>query len=329
VPKAPETNCAAVDLPGGGSGHRTGPYGPKPGRGRTKRVAKTDAGADGIAISVIVPVKNGLPWLHQQLQALLSQRCSSPWEIVVVDNASTDGTSRVVQGYACKDPRLRLVDASSVTGPAATRNLGARAARGDILAFCDADDVVHPGWVESWQCALADADVAAGTMDSWSLNGLTPPCPAVPRPPPQGRQFRFLDAAGSGNMAVGRDVFGAVGGFDEELLVGEDTDLSWRLQLAGYRFTFGEGVISRRERSGTIALLKRSIQYGRSGPFLYRRYRGRGMRAEPLAALWAWVYVIATLPRLVDPQFRHTWARAAGWRIGSLVESCRCLVFFP
>ncbi len=130
-------------------------------------------------------------------------------------------------------------------------------------------------------------------------------------------------------MAVRRNVFEAVGGFDEELLVGEDTDLSWRLQLAGYRFTFGEGVISRRERSGTIALLMRSIQYGRSGPVLYKRYRSEGMRAEPLAALWAWVYVIVTLPRLVDPQFRHAWVRVAGWRIGRLVESCRSLVFFP
>ena len=254
-----------------------------------------------IAISVIVPVKNGLPWLHSQLRALLSQECSSPWEIVVADNASTDGTSKVVQDYACKHPRLRLVDASSVTGPGATRNFGVRAARGDIVAFCHADDVVHPGWVESWQRALADADMAAGRMDSWSLNGLTPPCPDAPRPPPQGRQFGYLEAAGSGNMAVRRNVFEAVGGFDKELLVGEDTDLSWRLQLAGYRFTFGEGVISRRERSGTIVLLMRSIQYGRSGPVLYKRYRSEGMHAEPLAALWAWVYVIVTPPGWSTP----------------------------
>ena len=289
----------------------------------------TDTEAIKTAISVIVPVKNGMPWLQEQLMALLAQRCSSPWEILVADNGSTDASTATARCYADKTRRLRLVDASSVTGPAATRNLGVRAARGDILAFCDADDVVHPGWVESWQRALVDADLAAGRTDFWSLNGLTPPCPADPRPPPQRRQFGFLGAAGSGNMAVRRDAFEAVGGFDEELLVGEDTDLSWRLQLAGYRFTLGEGVISRRERCGTIALLKRSIQYGRSGPVLYRRYRSKGMRAEPRAALRAWAYLIATIPRLVDPQFRHTWARVAGWRIGRFLESCRRLVFFP
>ena len=130
-------------------------------------------------------------------------------------------------------------------------------------------------------------------------------------------------------MAVRRTAFEVVGGFDEKLHVGEDTDLCWRLQLAGYRFAIGEGVISRRERTGTIALLKRSIQYGRCGPVLYRRYRSLGLRADPRAALRAWAYVIVSLPRLVDPQFRQAWARVAGWRIGRLVESFRCLVFFP
>jgi glycosyltransferase involved in cell wall biosynthesis len=286
-------------------------------------------GTGEVAISVIIAVKNGLPWLHEQLRALESQQCSSPWEIVLADNASTDGTSTVIQSYAAKDPRLRLVDASSVKGPAATRNLGVRQARGDILAFCDADDVVHPGWVESWLTALSDADLAAGRNDNWSLNGVAPPRPAVPRPPPQARQFGFLEAAGSGNMAVRRDAFESVGGFDEDLLVGEDTDLSWRLQLAGLKFTIGEGVISRRERSGTIELLKRSIQYGRCGPVLYRRYRNEGMRADPRGAFLAWVYVIVSLPRLIDPTFRQNWARVAGWRIGRLVESCRYFVFFP
>jgi glycosyltransferase involved in cell wall biosynthesis len=289
----------------------------------------TGARAEGIAISVIVPVKNGLPWLDEQLQALQSQKCSSPWEIVVADNASTDRTSVVVQGYAATDPRLRLVDASSVKGPAATRNLGVRAARGDVLAFCDADDVVHAGWVESWLRALGDADLAAGLNDPWSLNGATPPRSASPKPPPQRDQFGYLDAAGSGNMAVRRDAFEAVGGFDEELHVGEDTDLCWRLQLDGYRFTIGEGVISRRERCGTMALLKRSIQYGRCGPVLYQRYRSKGLRADPLAALRAWAYVIVNVPRLVDPHFRPAWVRVAGWRIGRLLESFRRHVFFP
>ena len=104
-------------------------------------------------------------------------------------------------------------------------------------------------------------------------------------------------------MAVRREAFESVGGFDEDLLVGEDTDLSWRLQLAGYKFTLGEGVICRREASGAYAFFKRSIQYGRCGPILYQRYRRFGLRSEPTAAIWAWLYVVATIPRLRDPAF--------------------------
>ena len=269
-----------------------------------------EAGAN--MISVIVAVRNGLPWLHEQLDALRSQECSSPWEIIVADNGSTDGTIQVAQGYAAQDSRLRIVDASRVKGPAAARNVGVGAASGAILAFCDADDVVHPGWVESWLHALGDADVAAGRNDTWSLNGAPAPQPAVPKPPPQAQQFGFLEAAGSGNMAVRREPFEVVGGFDEDLHVGEDTDLCWRLQLSGYRFAIGSGVISRRESSGTLGLLRRSIDYGRCGPVLYRRYRSEGMRADPYGALRAWAYLIVSLPKLVDPRFRRTWARVAG-----------------
>ena len=233
---------------------------------------------DEIALSIIVPVKNGLPWLHDQLQALLSQKCCHPWEIIIADNGSNDRTAEVGRSYAQHDPRVRLVNASSVVGPAATRNLGVRSARGSILAFCDADDVVHPGWLNSWVRVLADADVSGGLMDYWSLNDVPPPRPPEPRLPPAGRQFAFLEAAGSGNMAVWRNAFESVGGFDESLIVGEDTDLSWRLQHAGYRFAIGEGVISRREPSGTYGLLRKSFQYGRAGPILYQRHRAQGLQ---------------------------------------------------
>jgi glycosyltransferase involved in cell wall biosynthesis len=225
----------------------------------------------------------------------------------------------VVEGLSCQHPCLRLVDASSATGAGATHNVGARFARGDILAFCDADDVAHPGWVESWAHALADADLAGGLTHYWSLNDVPPPCPAVLRPPPTRRQFDYLDAAGSGNMAVRRDAFEQVGGFDEDLAVVEDIDLCWRMRLAGCRFTIGEGVISRREKSETYALLRRSIQFGRCA----------GLRRVPLSVVRAWLYLVATSPRLFDTGFRRTCVRNAGWRIGRLMESCRRLVFFP
>lgn len=282
-----------------------------------------------IVVSVIVPVRNGLPWLDDQMKALLDQRSCATWEVIVADNASSDLSAKHVDELAQRHPRLRLVDASAATGAGATRNVAVRFARGDILAFCDADDVVHPGWVESWVDALADADVAGGLNDFWSLNDMPPPCPARPRPLPVRLQFSFLDGAGSGNMAVRREAFEKVGGFDDDLAVGEDIDLCWRLQLAGYRFRLGTGVISRRERSGASALLRRSIEFGRCGPVLYQKYRGAGLRRETLSAVRAWLYLVITIPRLVRPDFRRLWIRNFGWRLGRLMESCKRLVFYP
>jgi glycosyltransferase involved in cell wall biosynthesis len=279
-------------------------------------------------LSVIVPVKDGLPHLHEQLRALLTQECCHQWEVIVSDNGSRDQTAAVVKGYTEEYPRLRLVIASSVRGPGAARNFGVRYARGSILAFCDADDIVHPGWIESWARALTSAELSGGMIDNWTLNGQGAPSPAF-RPPPVRNQFGFLDSATSGNMAVRREAFEHVGGFDENIFVGEDIDLCWRLQLAGYRFTLSDAVLSRREPRDTYALFKKSLSYGRCGPALYQRFRDAGLRAEGIAAIRSWAYLVLCIPRLVDPGFRRTWVRLAGWRIGRVVESCRRRVFFP
>ena len=126
-------------------------------------------------ISVIVPVRNGMPWLEEQLRALSEQQCQEPWEVVVVDNGSTDKSRLAVQEWANGSQTIRLVDASMAKGAGATRNVGVEAARGELLAFCDADDVVQPGWLTAHVLALAEADASGGVVDFWSLNGRAAP----------------------------------------------------------------------------------------------------------------------------------------------------------
>src|SRR5580692_963502 len=126
-------------------------------------------------ITVVIPVRNGMPWIEEQLDALFEQECDEPSEIVVSDNGSTDASMSAVQRWADKGFSIRSVDASSVVGPGATRNVGARCARGELLAFCDADDVVQPGWLQSCVDALVGADAVGGVTDFWSLNGVPAP----------------------------------------------------------------------------------------------------------------------------------------------------------
>lgn len=280
-------------------------------------------------ISVIVPVRNGMPWLEQQLRALSEQQCGEPFEVIVADNGSTDESTLVVQEWARDSHMFRLVDASKVEGAGATRNVGVGAAQGELLAFCDSDDVVQPGWLRAHVSALADADASGGVIDFWSLNGLVTPSPPSYAPPPALRQFGFLPAAMSCNLAVRRRVFEDLGGFAQDLKTGEDTDLCWRLQLSGHRYVLStDAVIARRERHGFAAVLSRFTAYGRSGPVLYRRFRADGLRRDLAIAAKTWLWLVVSTPRLVQPEFRDRWARIAGWRSGRLVESVRQRVLF-
>jgi glycosyltransferase involved in cell wall biosynthesis len=277
-------------------------------------------------ISVVLPVRNGLPWLDAQLDALAAQECDAPWEVVVADNGSTDATVAVADAWVTRCPRMRVLDASAVAGPAAARNVGVRAARGDLLAFCDADDVVQPGWLQACVAALSGADVVAGTFDMASLNGDEDDEPS----PAATGQLGFLPAGLAANLAVRRSAFEAVGGFSEELFVGEDIDLCWRLQLDGYRFAVAPGaVVAKRERPGLGAHFRRARAYGRCGPVLYRRFRGRGARRDIAGALKSWAWLVVSVPRLGRSDVRRRWVRSAGVRLGRLVGSVRQHVVFP
>jgi glycosyltransferase involved in cell wall biosynthesis len=261
---------------------------------------------------------------------LAEQQCNEPWDVVVADNGSTDESAGVVREWIDRAQLFRLVDASNVRGPGAARNVGVRAARGELLAFCDADDVVQPGWLAGHVTALASADVVGGGFDFWSLNGLVAPSPPTPSMPSIMSQFGFLPAFTTGNLAMRRHVFEEVGGFAEDLMTGEDIDLCWRLQLRGHRRLVSTGaVVARRERRGLIAVFGRFTAYGRCGPVLYRRYRADGLRRDVILAAKTWVWLAVTTPKLLRPQFRGQWTRIAGWRTGRLLESVRQRVFFP
>jgi glycosyltransferase involved in cell wall biosynthesis len=278
-------------------------------------------------ISVIVPVRDGMPWLEEQLGALVGQQCAEEWELIIADNGSSDISRAVATRWAVEYDHVHCVDASAVHGAPAARNVGVRTARGDRLAFCDADDIAQPGWLASMAKALDEVDVVAGVFDFWSLNGLRASAPK----PASMRQLGFLPAGLGANLAVRRHAFEAVGGFTEELLIGEDIDLCWRLQLEGYRFVIEFGaLVSKRERQEAKQVFRQAAMYGLSGPALYRRHRATGARRNLVGAAKSWLWLIVQLPGLAAGGNRRIeWARAAGMRTGRLLGSIRNGVFFP
>src|SRR2546423_10557404 len=100
-------------------------------------------------VSVVVAVLDEEAHLGEQLAALAEQTYTGAWEVLVVDNGCTDGSIDVALRFARRLPGLQIVDASERRSLAHARNRGAAEAQGDLLAFCDADDVVLPGWLEA------------------------------------------------------------------------------------------------------------------------------------------------------------------------------------
>jgi len=277
-------------------------------------------------LSVVVPVLNGMPWVEPQLQALSAQELPCAWEVVVADNGSRDGTRSCVEAWSERDARIRWVDASARPGAGAARNIGVGSARGRTLAFCDADDLVRPGWLAALMAALTDADVVAGVFDFGCLNGRPASIPI----PAATRQLGFLPFGLGANLALRRDAFEAMHGFRETLPAGEDIDLSWRLQLAGFRFAVSaDAVVAKRERREGMPLLRATWAYGQSGALLYRWFKTNGMRRDLRGAVRTWAWLVAMSPRLIRPGLRREWVRSFGVRSGRLSGSAKYRVFFP
>lgn len=235
----------------------------------------SDVTASDPKLSVIVPAYNAQDTLPAQLDALAAQNVDFPFEVLVCDNGSSDDTAALVREYRGNIIGLRLIDASARRGPAAARNIGARNARSPLLAFCDADDVVGLGWVASMRAALIADEFVAGAREWARLND--PSQPSVVWDPADIYQMPYmplLTSTGTNNMGIRKDVFDEAGGFDEALRTSEDTDLAWRVQLAGHPLSYHpEVVVHVRKRVGYQEIARQAYRWGVGDEVLRRRYR--------------------------------------------------------
>jgi glycosyltransferase involved in cell wall biosynthesis len=281
------------------------------------------------SISVIIPVLNGADTLPQQLEALEAQTYDGAWEVILADNGSTDGTRGLAEHWASRLPKLTLVDASERPGSSFARNDGARHATGAFLAFCDADDVVVPGWLDALADAARDFDAVTGLQDATAIN---PEAVQSWRPPRAAGlpRSQFLPYAPSCNLGVWRAVFLQTGGFDEEYPQAHDVEWSWRAQLASFTLGFAPGaVVHYRYRSSPRGVSRQAFLTGVDSVRLYRDFRARGLqRARTTEALRAWAWLVARLPYLLSPVRRGTWVRRAGEAAGRFSGSVRFRVLF-
>jgi GT2 family glycosyltransferase len=259
---------------------------------------------DIVKLAAIVPVHNGGDALRRCLEALLAGT-RVPDELIVVDDASTDGSGEIAQRQGTTIIRLN----DGPNGPAVARNRGAAAATGDALLFIDADVVVHPDTVARIESYLSDEPGVHALFGSYDDD-----------PPVRGMVARYKNLehhyvhqhgrreAGTfwaGCGAIRREAFSAIGGFDERYARPsiEDIELGMRLRRAGYRIWLCRDVQVAHLKRWTFAGLLQSDIRDRAIPWsrLIASQRGRipddlnlGWRSRA-SALAAWLPVLAWL----------------------------------
>ncbi len=247
-------------------------------------------------VSVIVPVKNGerdLPRLLASLARLAYPR--ERFEIIVCDNGSTDRTVEEARRMACQ-----VLEAPELT-VAGVRNAGARVARGDVLAFVDADCTVSPCWLDAAVSQLKRTRVVAagcypGVPEAatwvqrlWNLKE---------RVKPVVHEAAWLPSM---NLVVDRAAFDAAGGFDAELSTCEDVDLCYRLRDAGGGVIWDEriGVTHHGEPATLAILFKKERWHGSSNLHGYLRHALRKEEVPslvlPVVVLGSWTIPAALL----------------------------------
>lgn len=283
-------------------------------------------------VSVILPIRNEEAHLAQQLSALAGQTYPGPWELVVVDNGSTDRSIEIVEAWRDRLPRLRVIDASCQAGLNYARNQGVAGARGDLLAFGDADDEAAPRWLESLVTAAAGADLVGGPLDDDALNeGVSEAWIPRERLTELPTAYGFLPYAPGGNCAMWARWADELRWNEAFAFGGSDVEFSWRAHLAGARLDFAAEAVMRRRCPSSLGVLARKyFGYGRAGPLVYREFRMAGMPRSPAGeALRAWAWLLRTSPRTARCRhFRGRWVRVAAKRCGRAVGSLQQRVLY-
>jgi glycosyltransferase involved in cell wall biosynthesis len=191
----------------------------------------------GPLVSIVLPAYNAEPFLRETLDSVFALEYE-PFEVIVVDDGSTDGSAAIAESYEgvhCIRQENR--------GPSAARNVGIEAARGEFVAFVDADDVVLPHKLSAQVGYLLDHPDVTATLGRqvW----ITPPPDAVPDV-----VWGDLDGIPLLSMVIRRAALVEVGCFDPALRGPEDTDLLMRLREAGYRFIVLPEIVMRRRYHG-------------------------------------------------------------------------------
>ncbi len=264
-------------------------------------------------VSIVIPTWNGADLLEACLRSLRAQTFSA-FEVVVVDNGSTDRTRAMLAGGF---PEVQLVALPENRGFAPATNAGLRAARGEILVCLNNDVECDPGWLGALVAAL-DARPAVGSVASKMMDARRPGIVDaagdgmalvawnIGRGQPDGprwREGREVLSACAGAAAYRRALLDRVGLLDEAFFAWfEDVDLGIRAQLAGFRCWYEPAAVVHHKGSATAERMSdaKTFYTVRNGMYLF-------FKTMPLRRVLLWGWLVLAWPWLAPLALGQPW----------------------
>ncbi len=216
-------------------------------------------------ISVVVPTYNRSKLLRDCLTSLGNQSIND-YEVIIVDDGSNDDTKSVFDSVKSNNFRYYRQDNR---GPAAARNLGLKNSKGEVIAFTDDDCVVDRKWLNAIKTSI-NTGVKCVKGQTFVLNKDDEFANDL-------KKYIYLSQKqnATNNIAYSRDVLDDLGWFDESFpyAAGEDTDLSWRYRLAGYKQVYNpDMIVWHRYEKNLDEYKKVSYRYGVGLRYFFYKY---------------------------------------------------------
>ncbi len=302
-------------------------------------------------VSVIIPTYNRERFIGETLRRFDLQTYPGEWELLIIDNNSSDGGPKITRDFCASHRRFRFVSEPR-QGVSHARNRGIREARGEILAFGEDDVFVGPDWIERiTELFRTERGARPGLVYGALVTDFPDGCPEWAkafwdnRPTtltePVRRKFPFEPGIGGGNMAAPAEMFHAHGMFDPNLgrigtrlLAGEEPEMAERILRAGREVWFHPGALGRHQipatrltEENTMRLASDSAESSIEAklmkiPHGWRSTRfllGRLLVAALKAPFFALNVALATLLRNADHRSRSRvrLARCGGYARGT------------
>jgi len=221
-------------------------------------------------VSVIIPVLNAADLLGRVLQALSDQTYPrNLFEIIVVDNGSTDNSMMIAESF-----EVKILKQREIQSPYAARNLGFDHAGGTIIALTDANKIPEKHWIEEGVKAIVDghADLAGGQI-SFELKGNSTAAEVYDSITYNDNQMFVskLRGAASGNLFFKKDILNNVGKFPDAFRSGMDIWWTARAVKNGYTITFAENAVVYCQPRKLKDLLRKSYRVGILHPVIFKQ----------------------------------------------------------